>query len=205
MTETQPVGEQGGCGDPGAVQGMAAELFQLASLLMGEQSRALQLIESSLASMAIDPCLDPEAAKEQARGRVLRGALLALSAAQPRAFSTVASTGASDGPCLQGDDLEAAGVTPSQLRGWLEQQGRPEWKRGMRASLEELPLLQRTIFVQRAVLGQGNEAAASLLREAGGAEAAGWTPQSVGEIFRQALCSLATSLAHAPVADAVPA
>ena len=197
--------EQGGCGDPGTVQGMAAELFQLASLLVGEEDRALQLIESSLASMAIDPCLDPEAAKEQARARVVRGALLSLSAAEPAAFSIVSIAGAAHTPCIQDDDLQAAGITPTQLRSWLEQQGRPELKRGLRAWLEELPLVQRTIFVQRAVLGQGNEAAASLLREAGGADAAGWTPQTVGEAFRQALCSLANSLAHAPVMDALPA
>ncbi len=183
---------------------MAAELFQLASLLVGEGEPALRLIESSLASIAIDPCLDPEAAREQARARVVRGALQSLSAAQPAAFSVGLMTAAHD-PCIQDDDLQAAGIPPAELRGWLEQGSRPEMKQGLRSSLEKLPPAQRTIFVQRAVLGQGNEAAATLLREAGGAEAAGWTPQTVGEAFRQALCSLANSLAHAPVADGVPA
>ena len=193
------------CGDAGAVQGMAVELFQLASLLVGNEGRALQLIESSLATMEIDPCRDPEAAREQARGRVVRGALAELFAAQPAAFRSLPAAAASCAPCVQDDDLEAAGLTPVQLRLWLEQQAKPELRRGLRTWLEELPVVQRAIFVQRAVMGQGNEAAAKLLRETGGAEAGGWTPQSVGESFREALCSLANSLAHAPAADAVPA
>ncbi len=199
---------EAGCGDGSAVQGMAAELFQLASLLVGDEQRALRLIESSLATMEIDPCLDPETANQQARAHVVRGALAQLAAEQPEAFASHAAglhtPGTSD-PCIQDDDLQAAGITPAQLRGWLEQQGKPELRRGLREWLESLPVAQRAIFVQRAVLGQGNETAAGLLREAGGAAAGGWTPQTVSETFRQALCSLANSLAHAPVADALPA
>ncbi len=205
MGNTTAGAGQSGCGEAGAVQGMAAELFQLASLLVGDENRALQLIETSLATMAIDPCLDPEAAREQARARVVHGALAMLSQAQPGAFSHVVELDAQHAPCVQDDDLQAAGITPAQLRAWLEQQEKPELRRGLRAWLEDLPLVQRTIFVQRAVLGQGNEAAASLLREAAGREAGGWTPQRVSEVFRQALCSLASALAHAPTADAVPA
>ncbi len=196
---------ESGCGDASAVQGMAAELFQLASLLVGEEGRALRLIESTLATMEIDPCLDPETANQQARAHVVRGALAQLAAEQPAAFAAQAASAAGSDPCIQDDDLQAAGITPAQLRGWLEQQGKPELRRGLREWLESLPMVQRAIFVQRAVLGQGNEAAAGLLREAGGAEASGWTPQTVSDTFRQALCSLANSLAHAPAADAIPA
>ncbi len=194
----------GGCGDASTVHGMAGELFQLASLLIGEQTRALRLIESSLATMEIDPCADPEAAREQARACVVRAALSQLALDEPAAFMARSMPLAHD-PCIQDDDLAAAGVTQSQLHSWLEQDGRQEVRRGLRSWLEELPLAQRTIFVQRAVLGQGNEATAHLLREAGGTEAAGWTPEHVGESFRRALCSLANSLAHAPAADPLPA
>ena len=197
---------EAGCGDASAVQGMAAELFQLASLLVGDEQRALRLIESSLATMEIDPCLDPETANQQARAHVVRGALAQLASEQPAAFASQAAVGSARvDPCIQDDDLQAAGITPAQLRGWLEQQGKPELRRGLREWLESLPVAQRAIFVQRAVLGQGNETAAGLLREACGAAAGGWTPQTVSETFRQALCSLANSLAHAPVADALPA
>ncbi len=197
--------EQDGCEGSGTVRGMAVELFQLASLLVGDEAQALELIERSLATMEIDPCLDPEAAKEQARARVVRGALTELSAAEPAAFSSQSAAAAGYQPCIQDDDLQAAGITPVQLRSWLEQQGKPELRRGLRTWLDELPLAQRAIFVQRAVLGQGNAAAADLLREAGGEQAGEWTPQHVGEIFRQALCSLANSLAHAPATEPLPA
>ena len=37
---------------------------------------------------------------------------------------------------------------------------------------------------------------AQTLRAGGGESAAGWTPDKVSEAFRQALCSLASSLVH---------
>ncbi len=200
MSNTEARSAKEGCGDASAVVGMAAELFQLASLLVGEQERALGLIESSLAAMEIDPCLDPEAARERARACVVRGALRQLAADEPGAFHAHGSIGAGADPCIQDDDLEAAGVTQAQLRSWLDGGSRPELRRGLRGWLEQLPVAQRAIFVQRAVLGQGNQAAAELLRETGEE----WTSKTVSETFRLALCSLANSLAHAPVAEALP-
>jgi hypothetical protein len=193
-----------GCGDASAVVGMAAELFQLASLLVGEENRALRLIESSLSSMEIDPCLNTEAAREQTRGQVVRGALRQLAAEEPGAFSTQTTPGTEANPCIQDDDLESAGITPAQLRSWVDEGDRPELRSGLRAWLENLPAVQRVVFVQRAVLGQGNEAAADLLRESGGEQARGWTPKNVSQTFRLALCSLANSLVHAPVPAVVP-
>ncbi len=191
------------CGDAGAVPGMAAELFQLASLLVSDGDRALHLIERSLATMEIDPCMNPISAREQARACIVRESLAELAQEQPAAFHISAGESMEHSPCIQDDDLQAAGITPAQLRSWLEQQGKPELRRGLRNWLEELPLVQRAIFVQRAVLGQGNEAAATLLRETGGPQAKGWTSQNVSDTFRQALCSLANSLAHAPATEPV--
>lgn len=193
------------CGDAGVVPGMAAELFQLASLLVGDGDRALHVIERSLATIEIDPCMNPASAREQARASIVRVSLAELAQEQPAAFDTHAVEDLEHNPCIQDDDLQAAGITPAQLRNWLEQQGKPELRRGLRSWLEELPIMQRTIFVQRAVLGQGNEAAATLLRETGGPGAKGWTSQNVSNTFRQALCSLASSLAHAPAAEPIPA
>lgn len=195
--------EPNGCGDAGAVQGMALELFQLASLLVGSEGRALQLIEDSLASMTIDPCQDPESARSEARRCVVTGALTLLSTESPDAF--VAQTGLvrAHDPCVQDDDLQAAGVSAEQLRQLLDRQGSPATRDGLRGWLEELPLAQRMVFVQRAVLGQGNDDAAALLRQSAGEPAQGWTTQAVSDTFRQALCSLANSLAHAPAAATV--
>ena len=193
-----------GCGDPAVVPGMASELFQLASLLVGSEDRALSAIESALATMQIDPCLDPESARRQARVAVVRSALEALAAEQPASLATVAGEPDAAGPCIQDDDLAGAGITEDQLRDWLGREGNPDLQKGMRDWLESLPVAQRAIFVQRAVLGQGNEATAGLLREAGGSSAAGWTPQEVSQTFRVALCSLANSLAHAPAHVSAP-
>jgi hypothetical protein len=194
-----------GCGDPGVVPGMASELFQLASLLVGSEERALQVIEAALASMQIDPCLDPESARRQARLGVVRSALETLAADQPASLATQGLESSAGSPCIQDDDLAGAGITETQLREWLGREGNPSLQKGLRDWLESLPVAQRAVFVQRAVLGQGNEATAGLLREAGGTSAAGWTPQEVSQTFRVALCSLANSLAHAPAGDALPA
>ena len=69
----------------------------------------------------------------------------------------------------------------------------------LRTWLQHLPLAQRAIFVERVVLGHDNTATAETLRSASGT--ASWTPEKVSTVFRQALCSLATSLVHsgAPV------
>lgn len=189
------------------VQGMAAELFQLASLLVGDGPSAAPLIESSLSNMEIDPCLDPEAAREQARTHVVRAALGLLAAQSPAEFAarTEGDIGSS---CIEDDDLLAAGVSPAQLRGWLEGQGNGELRRELRQWLESLSPLQRVVFVQRAVLGLGNETVARKLDDASGkSNTPQWTAQGVSGVFRQALCSLANSLAHAPATglDVVPA
>lgn len=186
-----------GCGDSQAVGGMAVELFQLASLLVGEQGEALRLIENSLASLEIDPCLNPDQARAQARRVVVHAALQHLASEEPSAFSPAPQSVAAHDPCIQDDDLSAAGVTQDQLRLWLHDGERPELRSGLRGWIEGLPVVQRAIFVQRAVLGQGNEAAASLLREAGGEPAREWTSANVSQTFRRALCSLANSLVHA--------
>lgn len=187
-----------GCGDANAVGGMALELFQLASLLAGDEGEALGLIENALAVLEIDPCLDPEQAKQQARRAVVRLALTQMGHAEPAAFAAPASSADAHDPCIQDDDLRAAGVTQDEVRGWLEHSGKSELRQGLRSWIEKLPLAQRVVFVQRAVLGQDNDSAAELLRDAVGEPARGWTRQEISQTFRQALCSLANALAHAP-------
>ncbi len=190
--------ENEGCGDGKAVGGIAVELFQLAALLVGDGQRALPLIESALADMEIDPCLDPTAAREQARRSVVREALAQLAAEEPSAFNRDIASSGGPAPCVHDEDLQAAGVTAEELGSWLEHREAGELERPAKVWLARLPLLERAVFVQRAVLGLGNEAAARLLREAGGESARHWTAETVGVLFRRALCSLADSLAHAP-------
>ncbi len=195
----------GGCGNDGAVGAIAVELFQLASLLVGSGGQALPLIENALGRLEADPCLNPEQAREEARKAVVREAVSHLAAQQPTAFASQNELMGGTVPCVEDDDLQAAGISPAQLQQWLDGGAEGELGQGPRAWLEGLPAAQRAVFVQRAVLRQGNEAAARLLREAGGTEARGWTGEKVSGLFRQALCSLANSLAHAPAFSGVPA
>jgi DNA-directed RNA polymerase specialized sigma24 family protein len=63
--------------------------------------------------------------------------------------------------------------------------------------LESLSTVMRTIYVLRAVAGFTATETADLLAAHGGPQAAGWNADAVRELFRQALCSLASQLIHA--------
>ena len=97
------------------------------------------------------------------------------------------------GTCIDDDDLEAAGVSREELSRMI---AGPDRER-LRAWLAGLPDALRVIFVLRAVGGLLSAETASLLANGGGATAAGWTAESVREVFRQALCSLASQLIRA--------
>jgi hypothetical protein len=60
-----------------------------------------------------------------------------------------------------------------------------------------LPAEFRVVFVLRAVAGFTSSEVAELLAADGGAAASGWTAADVREVFRQALCSLASQVIHA--------
>jgi len=172
-------------------QDTAVELYQLAALMLGNESEALSLVESTVAQLEVDPCAEEEAAIEVARHHLIEGAVARMNQADPQGF--VAPV-ASDGPvvgCIEEDDLAAAGFSSSQMAELIGGAGRGE----LRAWLDKLPLAQRAIFVQRAVLGWDNGATAASLDIGAGAGSA-WSAQQVGELFRQALCSLANSLVH---------
>ncbi len=181
----------GGCGNASVVQETAAELFQLAALLMSDQVQAVALVEETLASVEIDPCLDPPAARLLGRQQVLTLGLARLRQLDPGSFLGV--PGSSSPLCVEDEDLGAAGISKAQLAEWLATEGRQD----LRDWLAALPGAQRAIFVQRALLGEGNVAVARAL-DASADGSPSWTPLAVGEMYRLALCSLANSLAHSP-------
>ena len=184
----------GACGDSSALQGAAVELFQLAALLVGNESEAVGLVETTLASVEVDPCEDPVTAQKLTQESLLKGALTQMNREDPTSFAAVPLSGA-DAGCIEDDDLNATGISQGQLSTWLAGHGREDLRTWLRA----LPAAQRAIFVQRAVLGRGNSATAASLREATDAPiSAGWTPEAVSNTFRQALCSLANALVHVP-------
>jgi hypothetical protein len=179
------------------VQGTAVELFQLAALLLGDQNEAVGLVEETMAGTEIDPCADPAAARRQARQQVLAGALARLRQSDPASFAVAGDVPRATSMCVEDEDLSAAGISQAQLTDWLASEGRQDLRDWLRA----LPAAQRAVFVQRAVLGQGNAATAEALQASEGTSegkgsSAWWTPQAVGELYRLALCSLANSLAR---------
>ena len=183
-----------GCGDPQEIEGAAAELFQLASLLVGDESEAVSLVEAAVNASELDPCAESEALRQATRLHVLQGALTRLGEQHPGELAAPLAHAAANS-CIDDDDLSASGVSPAQLAAWMAGDGRHD----LRQWLEQLPLAQRAVFVQRAVLGQGSDAAAHTLSDAAGPGPA-WTPEMVGETFRMALCSLANRVAHSPAA-----
>ena len=172
------------------VQDTAAKLFQTAAFLLGDGDDAGRLVEETLAGAEVDPCADGSRATALLQGQLVRAGIRKLAQRQPGSFAAAEISG-SNALCIDDNDLAASGVSPSQLSQLLDE-GRSQ----LRDWLEQLPPAQRAIFVERAVLGQDNAATAEMLRSAGGEIAAGWTADKVSGIFRQALCSLANSLAH---------
>lgn len=165
----------------------AIETWHFAALMLGSESEAMRLVESTFASVEVDPCADPSIARSLVRDRVLQGALAMMHREDPSSFASVPS--ASPSPCVQDDDgLPLSGAEISDLVSGSGRGRLREW-------LGHLTQAQRAVFVQRAILGQDNASAASAINRV--SRSAIWTPEAVGSLFRQALCSLASSFSHA--------
>lgn len=165
----------------------ALEMYRFAALMLGSESAAVRLVEDTVAGVEVDPCADPCAAKGLVRDRVLHGALEILRREDPDSFRAVPAAGHAS-PCIEDED--APPLSAPELAALIEGTGR----RSLRDWLNRLSGAQRAIFVQRAVLGQDNAATATVIN--GLARPAIWTADAVGRLFREALCSLASSLVH---------
>jgi DNA-directed RNA polymerase specialized sigma24 family protein len=165
----------------------ALEMYRFAALMLGSETEAVRLVEDTVAAVEVDPCADPCAAKGLVRDRVLHGALEILHRQDPASFHQVPAA-APASSCLEDED--APPLSAPELSALVEGAGR----RSLRDWLNRLSAAQRAVFVQRAVLGQDNAATANAIN--GLARPAIWTADAVGRLFRQALCSLASSLVH---------
>jgi hypothetical protein len=172
----------------------AIELYHLAAHMLGDESQAAELVEAAISQTNIDPCVEADASFDAARVKLVETAVTRLSQADPQAFIPPALSGGPSG-CIESEDLASAGISAGQLAGMVND---PE-RCNLRDWLNKLPLAQRTIFVQRAILGWDNAAAALSLSRA---SSRNWQLRQVSEVFRQALCSLATSLMHSAVLQA---
>jgi hypothetical protein len=174
---------------------IAAELYSLASMLVGEGEDSVRLVEKTVAATEVSVCHDPEVARKNSRRALCAPALAILEQRNPGCLA--APEGLSPAAtCIEDDDLNAVDVSGAEL---LKMLAGPDRDR-VRNWLESLSTVPRTIFVLRAVAGFTAAETARLLAEHGGPKAAGWTENAVREFCRQGLCSLASQLLHASAA-----
>lgn len=174
-------------------------LYQIAVLMLGDEEQAASLVEEVVAHMEADPCTDSVAANAQARSWLGETAVRRLAQMHPGAFSVPPASETVSG-CIDADDMSAAGFTGEELGALAGTQGRAK----VRGWLEQLAPALRAIFVLRGVAGQDGERTAESLRRSGAEGAGSWKREQVETAYRQALCSLATSLITSQPA-AIPA
>jgi len=171
---------------------IAAGLYSLASMLVGEGEDGVRLVEIAVASAEVSVCHNPDEARKSSRRALSVAALDILSRRDPGSLAAPEGLKPAE-TCIEDDDLAAAGVSGDELERMIAGPDRDR----MRNWLASLPTALRIIFVLRAVAGFTAAETATLLAAHGGPRAAGWTPAAVGELFRQGLCSLASQLIHA--------
>jgi hypothetical protein len=170
---------------------IAAGLYSLASMLVGEGEESVRLVETTVATAEVSMCHDPALARKNSRLALSTAALDILEQrspgclALPEGLEPVVT-------CIEDDDLSAAGVSSEELESMLSGPDRES----VRNWLASLPTELRVIFTLRAVAGFTAAETAAMLAEHGGPRAAGWTADAVRETFRQGLCSLASQLIH---------
>jgi DNA-directed RNA polymerase specialized sigma24 family protein len=169
---------------------IAAGLYSLASMLVGEGGESARLVETAIETVELSA--DDLREARQASRRVLCAAAIGILAERnPDALAAPAGVEAAV-TCIDDDDLDAAGSYGEELERMIAGPDRDR----VRAWLESLPTVLRTVFVLRAVAGFSAAETASLLAAHGGGKAASWTAEAVRDDFRQGLCSLASQLLH---------
>jgi len=171
---------------------IAVGLYSMASMLVGEGEEGVRLVETAVATAEVSVCDDAVQARKSSRIALCSAALNVLDRRVPGCLAALKGLQPTK-TCIQDDDLDAGAVSSEELAKLI---AGPEKDR-VRSWLTGLPATFRVVFVLRAVAGFTSPETAELLVAHGGPAAAGWTAANVREIFRQALCSLASQVIHA--------
>jgi len=174
---------------------IAAGLYSMASMLVGEGEDGVRLVETAVATAEVSACANPIAARKSSRRALCRAAVEMLATRDSASLAAPEQVEPA-GSCIEDDDLESAGVSSEELERMMAGPDRDR----VRNWLEKLPTALRTVFVLRAVAGFTAAETAALLARHGGPRAAGWSVDAVRAVFRQGLCSLASQLLHASAA-----
>ncbi|HEY2471312.1 MAG TPA: hypothetical protein VGI45_26195 [Terracidiphilus sp.] len=171
---------------------IAAGLYSMASMLVGEGEDSIRLVETAIAHTDIPKGGDALQARQSSRRALCTAAVELIehrnpgSLAAPEWLEHVST-------CIEDDDLESAGISRAELESMLAGPNRQNVKNWIEGLATEI----RVIFVLRAVAAFSADETATILAEHGGKGADGWNADAVREIFRQGLCSLASQLIHA--------
>lgn len=171
---------------------IAAGLYSIASMLVGEGEDSIRLVETAVARTEISACSNAAEARKSSRKALCAAGIELISERKPGSLAAPewlqhVST------CIEDDDLESAGISRAELESMLAGPNRENVKNW----IENLATETRVIFVLRAVAGFTADETAGLLSDHGGKGAEGWNADAVREIFRQGLCSLASQLIQA--------
>jgi hypothetical protein len=176
----------------GIVDQIAAGLYSLASMLVGEGEESVRLVETAIANSEVSACQDPDQARTSSRRALCEAALQTLALRDPGSLDAPEGVKPA-GTCIDEDDVEAVKIASEDLERMIAGPDRDR----VRKWLAGLPTALRTIFVLRAVAGFTAAETAALLQMHGGPNAAGWTADAARAIFREGLCSLASQLLQA--------
>ena len=172
---------------------IAAGLYSLASMLVGEGEDGIRLVETAVSRADITGCGgDARMARQSSRRELCSAAIETLVKRNPQSLAAPKDIEPAT-TCIEDDDLSAAGISTEELESMLAGPNRESVRRW----LEGLSTETRVIFVIRAVAGFSSDETASLLADHGGPCARGWTADGVRVAFRQGLCSLASQLIQA--------
>lgn len=102
------------------VHDAAAELYQLAALMLSDESQAAELVEATVAQTNIDPCAEAEAESSvrAARLNLVETALARLNQADPRAFDAPATSGEAAAAASRATTCLQPESPPANLPGW---------------------------------------------------------------------------------------
>jgi len=171
---------------------IAAGLYSMASMLVGEGEDSIQLVETAVARTHLSACSNAEEARKSSRRELCNAAIALIAERKPGSLATPVGLEHA-ATCIEDDDLESAGISRAELENMLAGPNRESVKRW----IEGLATETKVIFVLRAVAGFSATETAEMLVGHAGAGAQGWNADAVREIFRQGLCSLASQLIHA--------
>ena len=171
---------------------IAAGLYSLASMLVGEGEDSIGLVETAVATAEVSSGSSAEEARRSSRLALATAAIELLAQRDPDSLAAPEELEHAV-TCIEDDDLDAAAEARESMERMIAGPDRDR----VRTWLESLPTALRTIYVLRAVAGLSATETAALLSTHGGPGAAAWTPEAVRELFRQGLCSLASQLIHA--------